>query len=81
MDEIKKKKLVNGVVEKLKEKGNYHRAYDYVIEIYVDMQLHHEILKNRIENYKGSQEGKNILLDSLYSLEEDIRNYKKQLCL
>lgn len=81
MDQLNKKKLVNEVVEELKKKGNYHGAYDYIIEIYVDMKLHHEIIKNKIEDHKGSEEIKNILLDILHNLEEDIESYKRLLCL
>lgn len=80
MDELKKKRLKNKVIKQMERQVNYYRAYDHLINIYVSMLIHKEEIENQLQVAEDPEE-KAILTSALDKLNEDIEEYKEQLCL
>lgn len=59
---------------------NYYRAYDPLVNIYVSMLIHKEEIENQLQVAEDPEE-KATLISILDKLNEDIEEYKEQLCL
>ena len=81
MDEVKRKRLQNKVIQSLKEQGLYQNSFEPIINIYVDMLIQRDELKKQISDHKGEPASMKILTDALDNLNDDIGSYEKALGL
>lgn len=81
MNDIARRRLFNKVVESLKNKGYNYKPFDTSIKIYIDMKQQEEIILERVNSYGGTEEGKEILLEALQELSQNIQHYEKALLL
>lgn len=79
MDELKKRRLKNGVIEQLQKRGFSYDVFETMIDIYVGLLLEKEILEQRFSEHKGPAQSEIILLEVLQNLNEDITAYKECL--